>query len=280
MSLPDFAALDLLPAQIALLDETGAIIGTNRAWNDMAKRGCLDQGRKSWNYLGECQAAARRGCVEAGKIADGINLVLGGAEGSYSCTYPCALDGRHHWYQATISAAGESFPLRAVVMHVDVTALEHDALTGLANRVLFDAQADLSLRTAAAESSATGVLLIDLNRFKPVNDRYGHLAGDHVLRSVATRLQACVRRADVAARFGGDEFGVVLAPGTGPAVAERMMRRIQAAIEQSIPFGEQALAVGLSIGAGMFPADGATVAELVAAADSRMYGMKRRRLIA
>jgi diguanylate cyclase (GGDEF)-like protein len=138
----------------------------------------------------------------------------------------------------------------------------------------------LSLRTATQEQSATGVLLIDLNRFKPVNDRFGHLAGDHVLQSVAARLSASVRAHDVAARFGGDEFGVVLAPGTGPATAERLIFRIQNALEQPMLYKGHAINVGISIGAGMYPADGSTAAELVAAADARMYGMKRRRLTA
>jgi diguanylate cyclase (GGDEF)-like protein len=278
--LPDLAAFDLLPAQIAVLDETGAIVSTNRAWDDVAEQGALGRGNAGWNYLDVCRAAAAEGCAEAGKMAQGISLVLGGVSPGWSCVYPCAYGGQHHWFQATVSPMPRGAQTGAVVMHVDVTALERDPLTELANRVLFDAQAALSLSEAMQQGSTMGVLMLDLNQFKPVNDRFGHLAGDHVLRTVAARLRRCVRAEDMAARFGGDEFGVVLAPGTRPNAAVRIMHRIQSQVEQPVSYDGQCLGIHLSIGTGMYPADGSTIDSLVAAADARMYEMKRQRMIA
>jgi len=277
LNAPDYAAFDVLPSQIALVDIDGAIVATNKSWDDVAHIGCLGSGERRLNYLAECRAAEARGCVEAGRVADAIRQVLAGSAAAVAYTYPCAFGGRHHWFQATVAPAGGD---RAVVMHVDVTALEHDNLTGLANRALFEAQAEVSLSAAIGAGSAMSVLLIDLNKFKPVNDGFGHLAGDHVLKTTAERLRAVIRDGDLAARFGGDEFAVVLAPDTPPGAVASLIRRMQAELERPVAFEGCKLAVGVSIGAGIYPADGATVAELVAAADARMYGMKRGRLIA
>lgn len=95
-------------------------------------------------------------------------------------------------------------------MHTDVTALQQDHLTGLANRALFESQARYALDTARQNPSAIGVVLIDLDGFKPINDQFGHAAGDKVLVEIAQRLSsAAANDSELVARLGGDKFGIV-----------------------------------------------------------------------
>ncbi len=111
--------------------------------------------------------------------------------------------------------------------HEDVTSRElaaekiqfaahHDTLTGLANRTLFNAKLDEALNAASANGIAGDLMLLDLDKFKPVNDSFGHDVGDELLKTVAQRLRECVRSSDLVARLGGDEFGIILT-GTGSA---------------------------------------------------------------
>ena len=138
----------------------------------------------------------------------------------------------------------------------------HDDLTGLANRVLLDDRLETMLRTADRSGAPCGVLLMDLDGFKQINDTQGHAAGDIVLREVVVRLTGALRAQDTAARIGGDEFAAVL-PNTDTDGAVRAARRI---IKE--------LRVGASIGIAVFPHDGATAAELLAHADQAMYRAK------
>jgi diguanylate cyclase (GGDEF)-like protein len=159
-------------------------------------------------------------------------------------------------------------------MHVDVTQLQRDSLTGLPNRALFDAQAQYVLDRTAQDSLETALIMLDLNRFKPINDTYGHLAGDYVLRAVAERLRDSVRDADFVARLGGDEFGLVLAPGTDFAGAHAIARRIGSQFDVPIEYDGRKIEVGASLGVALFPRDGTDVKGLLSIADARMYGMK------
>ncbi|MGH2792737.1 MAG: diguanylate cyclase domain-containing protein, partial [Actinomycetota bacterium] len=138
----------------------------------------------------------------------------------------------------------------------------HDPLTGLANRVLFEDRLETALKAAERSVDPCGVLLIDLDGFKEINDTKGHAAGDTVLRIVAERMTRVLRAQDTAARIGGDEFAVVL-PNTDTEGASRAARRIV-----------KALPVGASIGIAVFPDNGVTGGELLAHADQAMYRAK------
>jgi diguanylate cyclase (GGDEF)-like protein len=155
---------------------------------------------------------------------------------------------------------------------------EHDDLTGLPNRARFLLSLD-ELLAARHGASVVAVLFLDLDGFKPVNDRHGHAAGDHVLAVIAARIRAAIRGADLAARLGGDEF-VVAAPLTdaeGEFVMCRMSAALRAAIAEPVEFKGHRLCVSASIGAAMCPRDGASAEELVHLADQDMYESKRRR---
>jgi len=117
------------------------------------------------------------------------------------------------------------------------------------------------------------VLLIDLDHFKSINDRFGHGAGDHVLRTVGARLVATGRHGDSVARLGGDEFTMLL-PGAGPDEARHVCARIRDAVRAPIEVGTELLCITPSVGAACFPHDGTTAEALLRAADRGMYRVK------
>jgi diguanylate cyclase (GGDEF)-like protein/PAS domain S-box-containing protein len=151
----------------------------------------------------------------------------------------------------------------------------HDALTGLPNRTLFADRIQQALLGASREHGRVAVLLMDLDRFKEINDTLGHAAGDHVLVVVAKRLQACVRASDTVARLGGDEFGLVLPRQTDPAELERVLDKLSEAVEEEIDLDGLPLAIGASIGVAFYPDHGDGADELMKRADVAMYRAKQ-----
>jgi diguanylate cyclase (GGDEF)-like protein len=150
----------------------------------------------------------------------------------------------------------------------------HDALTGLPNRAYFRREVDAAIRRAGDSAAPVAVMLMDLDRFKEVNDTLGHHNGDLLLQAVATRLRATLRPGDVVARLGGDEFGILLAnPGEREAIDAVAERIIQ---DLASPFvvQELTLEVGASIGIAMHPIHGSDVETLVQRADVAMYQAK------
>ncbi len=157
--------------------------------------------------------------------------------------------------------------------------LEHDALhdppAGLANRRMLSVRLDQAVAQAHRERLELAVMLVDLNRFKELNDTLGHAAGDQLLREIHPRLVEASSGADLVARVGGDEFAVVLSPRTGAAEAKRIAERIRVALEQPFYFQGLTLHVGASVGIAIYP-DHATDGEtLTRRADIAMYSAKK-----
>ena len=151
-----------------------------------------------------------------------------------------------------------------------------DSLTGLGNRAYFFAAIEREIERSARSRRGFCLLMLDLDGLKPINDRYGHYEGDRVLRGVGDVIRNRVRRIDTAARYGGDEF-VVLLPETEPSGAYVLAEKIRAgASELAIDTSTVRIRTSLSIGVVAFPADGRTVDELMIAADQAMYASKRR----
>jgi diguanylate cyclase (GGDEF)-like protein len=152
---------------------------------------------------------------------------------------------------------------------------QYDSLTTLLNRASLYDRSDALIRKAG--NSAMAVLYLDLDRFKEVNDRFGHGAGDRVLQDVSRRILDNVRRSDIAARIGGDEFVMIL-PGVGDRrEARRVADLLVSAIEQPILFNNRELRVGGSIGISVYPDDGAHTDALLKIADEDMYRAKLSR---
>ena len=150
----------------------------------------------------------------------------------------------------------------------------HDVLTGLPNRMLFMNKLEVAIQQAAAQREQLAVLFVDLDRFKQINDRFGHSVGDAVLIAVARRLQHALRSDDVVARLGGDEF-IVLITGTRSSDAvSGIAASIMAVLGDELVIDGQPMTVGASIGISQFPADGTSAEELLLNADAAMYAAK------
>ncbi|MBA3349422.1 MAG: GGDEF domain-containing protein [Actinobacteria bacterium] len=149
----------------------------------------------------------------------------------------------------------------------------HDALTGVANRALFDDRLQHAVARSNRSKESLAILFLDLDGFKSVNDELGHAAGDAVLVEVARRLQRCLRSTDTLARFGGDEFAILIeGDGAGDPTAGKL--RMEMAIGEPFVVGPEAVQIGASIGIAVSPSGGTDAVELLAAADAAMYEAK------
>ena len=150
----------------------------------------------------------------------------------------------------------------------------HDELTGLANRRLFMDRLDLAQARANRPGQTLGLLFIDLDGFKAINDTLGHDAGDEVLITVAGRLRAHMRTTDTLARFGGDEFAVLCGEIAGPADAVEIADRLAAAVAQPFEIQGTPVTIGASIGIAVASATTGSLADLLQCADTAMYQAK------
>jgi diguanylate cyclase (GGDEF)-like protein len=150
----------------------------------------------------------------------------------------------------------------------------HDGLTGLPNRTLFAERTDQALRAADRSGSTVGLLLLDLDRFKEVNDTLGHDQGDRLLRDVARRLSACLRGADTVARLGGDEFAILIPAIGGLLDVEDVARRVLVALDVPIELDGVIVDIQASIGMVAYPDHGRDATELLQRADVAMYSAK------
>lgn len=154
-------------------------------------------------------------------------------------------------------------------------AANHDTLTGLANRSMLMEQLESHLAQAKRHGHALGLLYLDLDGFKPVNDRFGHSTGDRVLQLVADRFRKLIRQGDLLCRQGGDEFVVLVPQAGGTEDLERIGWKL---VEASrAPFTElnMGIEISASVGVARFPEHGNTCEELLVAADNAMYTAKR-----
>jgi diguanylate cyclase (GGDEF)-like protein/PAS domain S-box-containing protein len=150
----------------------------------------------------------------------------------------------------------------------------HDTLTGLGNRRVLTERLSRSLARAERTGEAVAVLFIDLDGFKHVNDVYGHLAGDEVLRDVAARLKGVARASDFVARLGGDEFVILLETDMKTDTASIVVERVFAALATPFRFSEGEATIGASIGVAMHPPLSNLAADLIRRADAAMYAAK------
>jgi diguanylate cyclase (GGDEF)-like protein/PAS domain S-box-containing protein len=196
-------------------------------------------------------------------------------------------DGSQVWAALTISlqrdAAGR--PLHDIAIVQDISARKeaearvqylatHDALTGLANRVMFGEMVNLGIGAAQRHNWRCAVMFIDLDRFKQVNDSLGHEAGDVLLRELSQRIKQNLRSSDVAARLGGDEFVVLLQELRGSEEAGVVARKLLSAVMAPVPIAGQECRVTASIGISIFPDDAADEPSLMKHADIAMYHAK------
>jgi diguanylate cyclase len=208
-------------------------------------------------------------------------------------TMPIAVSGGQ-WLLAAKSPVGESYGLGDIVRicgwalsvllaYLTYLVLNHrnelsrlalfDGLTGVPNRQLLRDRVDQAIFRASRIKTGFSIVFVDLDRFKSINDAYGHLAGDTVLKAVAERLVKTVRTTDTVARWGGDELVLVL-DGVNPDEARRLRQVMLDQIEKPIAVGARALQISASFGIAAYPEDGDTMDKLLKVADARMYSDK------
>jgi diguanylate cyclase (GGDEF)-like protein/PAS domain S-box-containing protein len=152
----------------------------------------------------------------------------------------------------------------------------YDALTRVANRNQFFERLDSMFENATRTSQSFCVAMLDLDRFKPINDQFGHSAGDMVLQKTASRIGKLLRDTDLIGRLGGDEFGIILANSGGEEEAIKIMRRIVESLQKPIQVADQQHQITASIGMAFYPTDASDAKTLLHYADLALYEVKRK----
>ncbi|MFO1204679.1 MAG: diguanylate cyclase [Burkholderiales bacterium] len=153
----------------------------------------------------------------------------------------------------------------------------HDALTGLANRMLLDDRLDRAIEHARRCGTRVGLVMIDLDHFKPVNDTHGHAVGDRLLVVTAARLREAVRTSDTVARYGGDEFVLIIENVRDREDVERVLGHIQRRLSSPVNEGSLQLSLSASMGVSVYPDDAPDASALLRRADEAMYAAKKAR---
>jgi diguanylate cyclase (GGDEF)-like protein/PAS domain S-box-containing protein len=152
---------------------------------------------------------------------------------------------------------------------------QHDTLTGLANRLLLEERAQQALAHSARDGTKMAILTIDVDRFKQINDTYGHLVGDECLKAIAGRLATRVREADTLARTGGEEFTVLIGGLSSTRGAQAAAASLLGTLSAPLELAHNAIEVSISIGIAMYPDDGADLESLRKRSDKALYAAKK-----
>ena len=251
---------------ILILDETRRILFANPAWHRLVGDGnvtlpaCIAENSRLWRKVDE-QGGWREEISVPGEPerwwwvrVDRVKLEAD------QCTY----------YVLLINDVTELHASREELEYLAT----HDALTGLPNRVLFRDRLELALARARREGRSGGLLFIDLDRFKGVNDTLGHRAGDLLLTEVAARLRAAVREVDTLARLGGDEFILLVEAIPHRRQVQPVVEKLLAAFREPFVIEDKEFRITASIGVSLFPEDGEDADALLQHADAAMYSAK------
>ena len=181
------------------------------------------------------------------------------------------LSGSHE----ALSDAQDIWTIATEVIEEAKNRALHDFVTGIPNRELFHDRLECALALAKRHDWDLAVMFIDLDRFKPVNDTYGHAVGDRLLQKMAQRLQEQARSEDTICRYGGDEFLYLLVNPQGSENIQRIARKICSLISSAVVIDDLVLNVDCSVGIAVYPENGLSEAELVSNADTAMYRSKK-----
>jgi diguanylate cyclase (GGDEF)-like protein/PAS domain S-box-containing protein len=279
----DFTAaiLEIIDALIVVLDSSGRIVNFNRACELLTGFSAGEvRGRHLWELLPAAEEREKiRDLLASPGQAD--------APGHHDIYWP-ASEGDPRlisWSKAAIHrpdgslqyviATGQDITERHLAeMHLARLA-HYDLLTGLPNRKLYADLLQQAMARARRHRRLIGVLFLDLDHFKPVNDRFGHDTGDLLLAEVARRIRESVRETDTIGRMGGDEFIATIEGLKKREAAEPVARKILAALSRPFELAGQTCRIGVSIGMAFYPDDGAEMEILVKKADQAMYEAKK-----
>lgn len=276
--------LESVENPMVVLDADGTIVRANPAWQRLvAKLRIPEPTGAPRSYARVLGPALRTGGEQ---LEQALERVLTGGTDSIEVDVAIDQGARHRWFAVRVA------PLRsrrggAVVVHTDITERKHshdelqlkanhDPLTGVLNRAGFSSEVTAALARARVENGLLAVLFIDLDGFKPINDRFGHATGDAVLRAVTQRIEGVVRTTDRVGRLGGDEFVVLLRPLPSPTVAERTADRIRRVLSTPVHVQGEDIPLRASIGVAVVEAPlGETAETVIQRADAGMYVAKQ-----
>lgn len=265
------------PGFVCILDEAGRILVANASAEALIGHPAIRLSEQSWPILPILAAADHplRQLLDQVRRADAASV-----KASFSNQR-----GQERRYQFEALRIGRDAEVRIIVLGMDITEeheqklrLQHqafyDRLTGLPNRALLLNRLEQTITAAHRRKTSFAVAFVDLDQFKPINDSAGHEAGDAVLREIAARLRQCVRESDIVARYGGDEFVLLLLDSTDQGL-QRVASAILEAAAQPILWQETQFKISASVGFAMFPSDGDSAKALLDVADAAMYRAKQ-----
>ncbi|WP_164730524.1 sensor domain-containing diguanylate cyclase [Pelagibacterium montanilacus] len=261
------AVLDALTASICVVDQNGMIVAVNQAW----RRFSSDNGGRGAflgeNYLDVCRRAKGPGAKAAQRFGQNVADVLFGRRERFETEYPCHSPKVRRWFLARVTRLHPADTIAdpdaervAVVTHQDITTrkllefdlkklAETDELTGLKNRRRFLAAANKALERLKRFDAPASLFIIDLDNFKTINDTHGHAVGDGALCHAAERFKRAIRRRDLLARIGGEEFAVLL-PDEDECGAMMVAERLRTLIAAS-PLSDKSGPIGLTVSVGV-----------------------------
>jgi diguanylate cyclase (GGDEF)-like protein/PAS domain S-box-containing protein len=267
---------DNIPAVIAHIDENERYVFVNAYVQSLS-------GDAPTEMIGRTVREVRGEAIYA-EVRQHIATVLAGQPITFE--YEGEMRGERHYFQSCYVPDWDTeghvrgvFALTTDITHIkhveqELSRLAHyDTLTGLANRRHFNERMSLALDQARQESTPLLLMIIDVDHFKGINDAWGHGVGDGVLKEVGQRIQACVRKHDLVARIGGDEFVVLVEDIDSPAAAEALARKVTAAMEADMHIGALRLPVTVSMGIALCRG-AASADELMQIADEVLYAAK------
>ena len=214
--------------------------------------------------------------IHTGQAKIGIEEKITWPDGreSWALTSKVPLKDRRGQIVGTMGISHNITERRQAELRVQYMAL-HDALTGLPNRVLLEDRLGQVIALASRNRKSAAVLMLDLDRFKNINDSFGHYVGDRLLQAVSVRLQVCLRESDTIARLGGDEFVISIGMVTASSEIDTVARKVLATFDEPFQVEGHELQISASLGVSAFPADGENAEMLLQFADTAMYEAKK-----
>ncbi len=283
--------LDTLPESIVVLDHSGTIISVNAAWRRLAEINAADAETANpigVNYESVCREI-RQSEEQASAMAawNGISAVLEGDQEQFVTEYCCTTNESERWFRLRVMPLGSAPDRGAVIAHEDITSSKElecslrslsatDDLTGLFNRRHFFNELGKELERIKRHAlSESALLMVDLDRFKKINDRYGHAAGDHALRHIAELFREAIRRADCVGRIGGEEFAILLS-GADSSAATEFAERLRKRVQSSPAFYEGvSIPITISVGVNEIKSETNAVERVLKGADQALYRAKK-----
>jgi diguanylate cyclase (GGDEF)-like protein len=281
------AVIDALSSHICVTDRNSVIVAVNCAWRNFIIQNppISSHAGVGSHYLQICRSASGVGSDDAAKFAEGLQSVLVGKTELFQMEYPCHSPTQNRWFLGRVT------PLKikkrgAVISHMTITDRKMleldlmklattDSLTGLPNRRYFLESANLEAERVGRFGVAASLVMMDLDHFKTVNDKYGHAVGDEVLRCLTQACSKVLRQIDLFARVGGEEF-VIMLPGTNEADGVSLAEKLRRAVcETSVASGQSRFTMTASFGVAEISRDDMGADACLGRADAALYAAKR-----